>query len=548
MSELRDWQNAALARFLRQNDDFLCVATPGAGKTTFALSAAQRLIERGEIQRVIVVVHTKHLQRQWALAAARLGIQLDYTVTNGVGALAKDFDGAAVTYATVASEQLLWRKHATAVPTLVVLDEVHHAGEKERLKWGAALKRAFESAARRLLLSGTPFREDGAPIPFVRYGEGERCVPDYNYDYGTALQDGGVVRPIAFLALDGTVRWREAGRVVATDLVDAEGDSLSNALGSALNPGGDWIASVLRKADAELARHRDDVPDAGGLIIAANQKLARAYQAIMQSICGELPDLAISDEPDASDVILRFAAGTSRWLIAVQMVSEGVDIPRLAVGVYGSRVRTEMFFRQVVGRFVRMRGPEDETMATLLIPSIEPLLGYAQEIERTIERTLREDEQRVREATEKTIECQMRLELVEPLDSSEAVYHSTILSGQSFTDDELRRAQEVMQLCAALPGSLRAEHVSQILRAAGLGRVVGTAVVTQPAVPLADQKVPLRRLINRKVGHLAVLTETPHKHIHYRLNQYCRDTVPTATVETLNQRLTVLDQWIDESS
>jgi superfamily II DNA or RNA helicase len=543
MTELRAWQADALAKFLRNSDDFLAVATPGAGKTTFALTAAQRTIELGTAQTLVVVVPTSHLRLQWATAAHRLGIKLDHRFANGAGALAKDFDGVVATYQAVASEPLLYRR--LSKNALVILDEVHHGGDEQT--WGTALRTAFEEAPRRLLLSGTPTRTDRAPVPFVQYDINGRFIAGHNYDYGEALQDRSVVRPIEFQALDGSVRWREAGAVIATELKDADDETLVNALRAALNPEGDWIGSVLRKADGELTRHRMEVPDAGGLVIAADQYKARKYAAILERITHEKPTLAISDEPGASESIRDFAGGRGRWIVAVQMVSEGVDIPRLAVGVYASNIRTELFFRQVVGRFVRVRSPEDETTSTLLVPSIEPLLRYAQKIEKTIDDALRAEERKLRE-TKDDLEQPRLFDLVEPLDSSVATHHSTILAGEAFTDEELHRAQSLIEM-SGMPASVTPAQMARTLRMAGAGRVVTTITVppVQHQVPLADEKVALRRLIKKKVGRLKSMTDGDYAHIHAALNQACGDKATVATVETLHRRLTLLDQWIEEA-
>jgi superfamily II DNA or RNA helicase len=548
--QLRGWQEDAIRRFLRNNDDFLTVATPGAGKTTFALTAAKMLIDRGDITRIIVVVPTAHLRNQWAQAGARAGIQLDNTFANGNTVIAKDYDGTVVTYATIAAHPQLWRRLATHEQSLIVLDEVHHAGEADHLSWGPALKDAFGPAYRRLLLSGTPFRSDGRPIPFVTYEEG-KCVPSINYDYGTALADRDVVRPIAFPALDGTMRWRDAGTIVAADLATVDEERLARALDTAYDPTGEWIRSVLRRADAELTRLREETPDAGGLIVAANQYNARQYAGILKRITGETPTVAISDEPDASDLIKAYGKGSQRWIVAVQMVSEGVDIPRLALGVYASRISTEMFFRQVVGRFVRMRGAEDETTATLYIPSIEPLLSYARDIERTVEAVLAEEEREHRERSEKgPQQTALTLDLVEPLDSTEATHHSTIFRAEAFSDIELRRAENAARQ-AGMPSAVTPEMMAHALRLAGAGRVVGTATVAAPAPeqarPLAEEKASLRKLITRKVGQLQRRTEVEFSHIHSQLNRRCGDTAKTATTETLNRRLELLDQWLEEA-
>lgn len=547
VSELRAWQDDALRRFVQSDGNFLAVACPGAGKTTFALAAAQRQIEMGSAQRIIVVVPTKHLRKQWAKAARGIGIQLDWTFVNGAGVLAGDFDGVVVTYDAVSSQPLLYRKMAAGA--LVILDEVHHGGEN--LTWGDALKTAFEPAARRLLLSGTPTRTDHAPVPFVHYDDQGRFVADgghgITYDYGTAIQDHAV-RPIEFLALEGNVRWREAGMIITVGLKDTDDDTIAHALDAAYAADGDWIKSVLRKADQELTRHREAVPDAGGLVVAADQYRARQYAAILKSLTGDDPAIAISDEPDSSDRISDFARGTSRWIVAVQMVSEGVDIPRLAVGVYASKIRTAMFFRQVVGRFVRMRGSDDETTATLLVPSVEPLLGYAREIEKTVNDALREEEKKVqRQLKERDESRQLTFDLVEPAGSSEAVHTSTILSGDEYSDEELKRAENAGK-AAGMPSNVSAAQVAKLLRMAGAGRVVGTATVTAdvPVPDLAQEKASLRRLASRNVGRLHRLTGKPHQHINADLNRL-HGAPDTATADALNARLQTLDAWIAQA-
>lgn len=545
--DLRVWQEEALSRFLKNNDDFLAVATPGAGKTTFALVAAEKLIQRADIEKIIVVVPTAHLRGQWAKAAHRLGIKLDYKFANAQTVLARDFDGVAVTYATVAAQPLLWKRMIAQKRTLVVFDEIHHAGEDDHLTWGAALKEAFSGASRRILLSGTPFRSDGRAIPFVQYDEQRKCVPSYNYDYGTALTDRTVVRPIAFPALDGSVRWRDAGAIISTDLADTDETTLTNALRSALDPDGKWIASVLRRADEELSLLREEVPDAGGLVVAADQYKAKRYAAILDAITGEKTVVAISDDPDASDHIDAFEKGTSKWIVAVQMVSEGVDIKRLAVGVYASRVKTEMFFRQVVGRFVRMRSAEDETTATLFIPSIQPLLKYAQDIERTVEAVLSEQAKAARQPREDGGVSTLQLDLVQPIDSSEALHHSTVFGGQSYTEDELVRAKNVAEAVGAPPTMTAAQMASAIRMVTG-GRLLTTATIPAPApAPEAEQdltaqKTDVRRVIKRLVAQLSRMTDTPYSHIHAQLNRTFDDTVATATLESLNRRMETLEE------
>jgi superfamily II DNA or RNA helicase len=200
---LRAWQEEAVAAYRAADPrDFLTVATPGAGKTTFALRVAAELLERRVVSAVTVVAPTEHLKRQWADAAHRVGLSLDPEFRNAHGAAGRDFTGVAVTYAQVSAHPALHRRRPETRPTLVLLDEIHHSGDSR--SWGEATREAFEPAARRLALTGTPFRSDVNPIPFVDYapaGDGTlRSSADHAYGYAEALRDG-VVRPVMFLAL-----------------------------------------------------------------------------------------------------------------------------------------------------------------------------------------------------------------------------------------------------------------------------------------------------------------------------------------------------------
>ncbi|QMU79006.1 DEAD/DEAH box helicase family protein [Streptacidiphilus sp. PB12-B1b] len=554
-SGLRSWQQEARERYHSrnggENSNFLVVATPGAGKTTFALTIAEDLISRGTISNIVVVAPTKHLRRQWAEAGARVGIKLDHLFENKNGAVGSDFDGVVATYQAIASAPLLWKRLCASKRTLVIFDEIHHAGDGDGLVWGDALKDSFESATRRLLLSGTPFRTDGKPLPFVAYDETRRAVPSYSYDYGMALADGGVVRPAVFPAWDGKSKWRRSGQLAVTevDLSDADKDEIPPALKAALDPTGAWIPSVLQEAHEALLRMRIDTPDAGGLVIASDQFAATAYAAILERIAGVQVPVAISDEPNASDIIKNFARGNAPWIVAVQMIAEGVDIPRLGVGVYASRVRTKMFFTQVVGRFVRMRGDEDPTTARLFIPSIAVLLAFAQDIEKMVDAVLAEEEKQIREMQDTHGQGDTLIPAYETVSSSVATHHVTIAGGSQFTPEQLDFAQRTMAMAGPTSPSVTAEWVAGLLTSAQL--LNGNALPGQRAdtdvEPLGDQKKSLRRLIHRKAGRLSALTNRPYEHINGELNQSLGNVVKTATMEQLQKRLAMLDAAIKEA-
>ncbi len=363
-----------------EQDSFLASATPAAGKTTFGLHVAHRMLSECRVQRVAVVAPTTHICRQWALDAARYGIDLEPNRPNAAGPEPRDRHGVAVTYATVAAGPGTHRRATTGKPTLLIADEPHHMGELAA--WGRSTTAAFEAARFRLLLSGTPFRSDSTPIPWVEYDEDGVSRADYAYGYTDALLDG-VCRPVTFHTYGGDMEWMSDGRRRKADFsVALPAAEAARRLRTALEPDGDWVDHVLRDAHAELAALRAaDHPDAGGLVVAIDKEHAERLAARLHRITGEPPAIVTSDAADASHRIARFAAGSGSWLVSVLMVSEGVDLPRLRVGVYATSARTELFFRQVVGRFIRRTPAPKEQMSHLFLPSDPTLKRLAAQIE-----------------------------------------------------------------------------------------------------------------------------------------------------------------------
>ena len=359
---LRPWQKAAFDRFVASDaTDFLAVATPGAGKTTFALAAARHELGRHPT-RLVIVAPTAHLKLQWARAAAAFSLQLD---PEWKGPLARDMHGIVTSYQQVAANpDALARVGADA---FVVFDELHHAADERA--WGAAIQKAFSDASRRLALSGTPFRSDTRAIPFVHY-DGDEAVPDYEYSYGDALADRRVVRPVYFPRTNGHIEWAAPDGSLHSATFDdpLNATRASERLRTALSLDGEWLPTVLQSAVERLGMIRREQPDAGGLIIATDQDHARRIAALLHDRFHTRARVVTSDDPAASAGIELFAAGREPWLVAVRMVSEGVDIPRLRVGVYATTTATELFFRQAVGRLVRWTRGTPRQRAWLFIP------------------------------------------------------------------------------------------------------------------------------------------------------------------------------------
>jgi superfamily II DNA or RNA helicase len=564
---LRAWQQQALERYFRPGQesgprDFLTVATPGAGKTTFALRLARELLDRRVVAGITVICPTEHLKRQWAESAARIGIRIDPEFQNGQGRTAKDFQGIAVTYATVAARPALHRNRTEARKTLVIMDEIHHAGDG--LSWGDAIREAFEPATRRLGLSGTPFRTDINPIPFVQYEEGpdgiRRSRADYTYGYGPALDDG-VVRPVIFLAYAGEMRWRtRAGDEITATLGEPlTQDQTSQAWRAALDPKGDWIKQVIAAADKRLTEVRRGVPDAAGLVIATDHEAARAYAKMIRAVCGQGATVVLSDDPAASKKIKTFGESTDRWMVAVRMVSEGVDIPRLAVGVYATSTSTPLFFAQAIGRFVRSRRRGE--IASVFLPSVPTLMGHAAEMEaerdHVLDRPRREDDglddDLLKEANRQVDTPDVGEELPFETVEASAQFDRVLYDGGEFgTHAEPGSAEEEDFL--GIPGLLEPEQVTQLLRrrqaeqlAAQRKRKTGDPVQDRKAQPertAAEDLHALRKELNGLVGAWNHRTGQPHGVIHGELRRVCGGPPSAqASAEDIRKRIDKIREW-----
>jgi superfamily II DNA or RNA helicase len=550
--KLRAWQAEALEQyFASEPADFLVAATPGAGKTTFALRMVTELLARRTIDRVTVVAPTDHLKRQWADAASRVGVRLDPTFRNGRSIQARHFHGIAVTYAQIALRPKLHRAMTESGRTLVILDEVHHGGDT--LSWGDGIREAFEPATRRLSLTGTPFRSDTAPIPFVSYHPGDDGVrtsrADYSYGYRRALADG-VVRPVIFIAYAGRMRWRtRAGDEMEARL--GEGDTkdvTAQAWRTALDPEGEWIPAVLTAANVRLSEVREAVPDAGGLVIATDQSSARAYAAILEQITGRAPTLVLSDEKASSGRIVSFAAGRSRWMVAVRMVSEGVDIPRLGVGVYATSAATPLYFAQAVGRFVRARR-RGET-ASIFVPSVPTLLSLAAQLERERDHAL--DLQSGEPLVLLDDAALDEANRVEGASAEQTLFEFKALESQAnfdrvmFAGDEFGFAADVGSPeeldFIGIPGLLEPDQVRELLQqrqARQSRRTSGTRQQSPP--PLYRTLREQRSLLNSLVATQAKRSGMPHAHIHADLRRRVGGPqVSQASVAQLQARIDVL--------
>jgi superfamily II DNA or RNA helicase len=523
---LRSWQQEATEAVRAHSaTSFLASATPAAGKTTFGLHIAHRMLSAKFVSRVVVAGPTTHICRQWAADAARYGVDLEPNRPNSDGPESGDFHGVAVTYQTIAAGPDTHRQAADRRPTLLIADEPHHMGDQAA--WGLQTRSAFDGARFRLLLSGTPFRSDNSAIPWVTYDDDGLSQADYTYGYPQALIDR-VCRPITFLPYDGEMEWVSDGRLRSADFdLVLPAAEAARRLRTALSPEGEWMGEVLRDGDARLSEVRAGGHlDAGGLVIASDQDHARAIAARLASVSGEQPELVMSDEPGASRRIAEFASSNRRWLVSVLMVSEGVDIPRLRVGVYATAARTELFFRQVVGRFIRTTPGPGRQMSYLLMPADSRLKALAHEIE--MERRHALDLSPDAEDEGEEID-NADLELGEPgggfaaLSSGDAELDEAIMSEtalQLFPTDDPKPAKKVVALAKpkAAPEELEPERES--------------------AYAMRER---LRGERSRLVANVARRTNKSHREVQARINRDTRvRSVANATIEQLERGNAIL--------
>jgi superfamily II DNA or RNA helicase len=532
---LRPWQKAAFDRFVdAPGPDFLAVATPGAGKTTFALTAARHELACRP-SRLIVVAPTAHLKFQWARAAASFSLHLDPLWSPADGALPTDMHGIVTSYQQVASSATTLARLSR--DAFVILDELHHAGDDRA--WGAAIQIAFGASSRRLALSGTPFRSDTRAIPFVTY-RGDEAVPDFEYGYADALADRRVVRPVYFPRTNGEMEWAAPDGSIHAATFDDPLDAAraGQRLRTALSLEGEWLPTVLRAANARLTEVRREQPDAAGLVIATDQEHARGIASLLRGRFGATARLVTSDDPQASDGITEFASGQEAWLVAVRMVSEGVDIPRLRVGVYATTTTTELFFRQAVGRLVRWTHGLAQQRAWLFIPDDPRLRSHAARIAELRRHSLRrnDDDPQLDPPDEvpRTAPDDEQMSLFAVISAvatraAEAT-HDDVPDHHDVPDD--RVANEV-ELTLAPPPPLTGDGRSAVSDN-------GPQVVTR-----SDEKKQLRETNAVRARELVRQSGLTYAQVNAELNRQSGvRRVSEATIHQLEERLTAAEKWL----
>ena len=373
-----NWQKAFSEKWDNADKDkpFLCCAVPAGGKTLASLWVAHRWMLEGRGRKLVVVVPYSNLKDQWMNEAAKwFGIQLK---PDEIKVRTRDFfHGYVITYQGLGSSAQFFKQFCYDNETMVIFDEIHHCSMIT--PWGEKVKHAFSDnqrhIVRKLLLTGTAYRSDGACIPFVRYEKGYSAL-DFHYTRGAALEDNKI-RWVNFHLEGGAYSGGYNGDVkkyvVDLDLEDSESEDI--ILTRLLNPKGEYVKKLLYMSHNKLMELRQNVPDAAGIVICHSIWHARDVAKILEGITGKKPsvivgralnnNLADGDEKYVAedicnDTVDGFRKAKNEWVVSVRQISEGTDIKRLQVLCYLTNATTRLHFVQSVGRVQRRRDENNE--------------------------------------------------------------------------------------------------------------------------------------------------------------------------------------------
>lgn len=413
---LREWQKIArdkLRDAWRNTTSVkaLVAACPGAGKTLFTALLIRELLSEDEIHLAIVLAPTINIQLLWVEVLNAIGVKATADASNaalrwrkeeGVS-MTEDNQVLVLTYAQLARDsELIAEMARRAGNTLVIGDEIHHADDDQT--YGDAVQTLADACTHTLALSGTPFNSEGGSIALCEHeldvdpetGKPiRRTLPTHTYSYGDAINDF-VCRKVEFIKVYG--RGEATYRLLANNetykrITDLARQRKADKLSILLDPEGEFMEECARQAVRSLADlHAAGDKKAAMLVVAKNTTHGAQMAKLLKRTCkAENQTFFIqeiyNDTPKAHKRIEDLGTDSTDIIVSVRMISEGVDVKRLRVGLFATDWMTRIFFIQFVGRFVRHEDRLDKLaqFACVIIPAHVRLLGFAREIEKMIE-------------------------------------------------------------------------------------------------------------------------------------------------------------------
>ena len=377
---LREWQKRCIAKVLelyQHQSDALVLATPGSGKTIMASYVAKALLDNRKIDYVICFSPSKVVSHSIQKTFRHI---LERPFNGQLGAL-----GTSRTYHSMANiNELINNLSMSRV--LVIFDEIHHCagdGNSPANTWGIQLLSTIQKLATYTLsLTGTPWRTDTLPIPLARYSDPEGNIQcDFSYGLNEAINDS-VCRVPFITAIDTDQVMVRKGHESKTyqnisELLESGDVSYRMILKQP-----EVITYMLSLSIQKLDKLRTNSPNSGGLIVASSYQHALQIQSILYGHFGKEATLVSYRMDDSPELINRFREDTSEWIISIAMISEGTDIPRLQVCCNLTDVTTELYFRQILGRILRITNSQT-TIGYMFILAEPNLLDYAERLNET---------------------------------------------------------------------------------------------------------------------------------------------------------------------
>ncbi|WMS86701.1 DEAD/DEAH box helicase [Pleionea litopenaei] len=382
--KLRNWQRDCVAKahehFKTNSNHFLCLATPGAGKTVMAAQLAKELYETKKIDLVLCFSPSISVARNMQSTFERL---TNKRFDGKVGAL-----GCSYTYQSMINLcRDFWDIFET-YKVLVVFDEIHHCGGssyEDANRWGQEIiVNIKEQATYSLAMTGTPWRSDQSAIVLSQYQNNSQKIEcHYTYGLREAINDK-VCRKPTMVLIDN-----ECILLTENDSTTKEYSSLQRLIVDSGIRYEDIIYSVetlryiLGRACSKLSEIRNVNPLAGGLIVASSVRHAELVCELIRNAFNQSAVMVSYQHKNSAQTISQFRNNNVQWIVSIGMVSEGTDIPRLQVCCHLSRIRTELYFRQVLGRILRTNQFDNQEawLFTICDPDLEK---YAKRIEEEV--------------------------------------------------------------------------------------------------------------------------------------------------------------------
>jgi len=381
---LRVWQKECLSavkkHYSKRYKHFFCLATPGAGKTVLASEVAAYLFESSQIDFVICFSPSLEVANGIKKSFSK---RLNCNFDGVIGSV-----GCSYTYQNMRFFNDDYWKLLRNNRVLVVFDEIHHcAGSSldDSNVWGQDIvKNIQEQAAFTLALTGTPWRSDLLPISLATYSDPDNKIQcNFTYSLQRAVNDGVCRNPKIVLIDNEEISVTTSKQEIKTYT------SLKALL---KNPSISYqelikheavINYIIAQGVNKLAAIRLYNPYAAGLIVASSVEHAEQIFTLLTEAFNQSATIVTYKENNPSDKINHFRFNNTQWIVSVGMVSEGTDIPRLQVCCHLSRVKTELYFRQVLGRILR-GGNSDNEEAWLFTLAEEKLSIFANRIDQEL--------------------------------------------------------------------------------------------------------------------------------------------------------------------